>query len=245
MTRSGGDYDEMRKNHTTDAGLEAMVTGSADPDHPLGRMLMDLRESATGWPNPDRASEHVAAAVREARLNVQAPTSPTVTPTRRQSTRRRTVFSFLTSSLIGKILAGTVAFAATGGTLAATGTLPDPVQSVVADTVEVVGIHIPDPSDADDVIVVDEEPAVEEADHTEDAAEIADEEAVELEDADDEAELEDADDEAELEDEATIEDASDDGEIEEADHEAVVDDTSADDQADDEDEATDTEDASD
>ena len=203
MTYSGGNYNEMSKNHTADEGLEAMITGSPDPDHPLGRMFSDLRDSATGWPTTDKAADHIAAAVQEARLNVSAQASPAVMPTRRRRPRRRTVFSYLATSLIGKILAGTMAFAATGGTLAVTGSLPDPVQSAVANTVEVVGIHIPDPSDAEVVVVIDEAPEAEAADVVDEpggAVEAKDaEDAVELDEGD-EADLEDADEAVEVDD---------------------------------------------
>ncbi len=186
MTHSGGNYNEMSKNHTTDSGLEAMITGSPDPDHPLGRMLSDLREAATGWPTTDKASEHVAAAVQEARLNVSAQASPAVTSPGRRVTRRRTVLNFLATSLIGKILAGSIAFAATGGTLAATGSLPDPIQAAVANTVEVIGLEVPNPSEAEPATEIesfDVEEAVE-AHLSDEAAEAKDAvEAVEIEDA--------------------------------------------------------------
>jgi len=172
-----------------------MITGSPDPDHPLGRMFSDLRESATGWPTTDKAADHIAAAVQESRLNVTAQASPAVMPEGRRVPRRRTVFTYLATSLVGKILVGSVAFAATGGTLAVTGSLPDPVQSAVASTVEVVGIHIPDPSDAEAIVVIDEAPEADEAvvaDEASDAVEAKDaQDAVELADGD-EAALEDA-----------------------------------------------------
>jgi len=175
MTRSGGNYDEMGTNDFLDDGLEAMVTGSLDPDHPLGYLLGELRDSAMGWPAPDQAAEHVAAAVQQARLNVPAPalSGASMSPGRRTTTRRRTVIRFLTSTLIGKILAGSVAFAAAGGSLAATGNLPAPAQTAVANTVQVVGIHIPDPADDPIADSVDTPPADETADSS-DGSKVAD-----------------------------------------------------------------------
>jgi len=182
MTRSGGYYDEMRNDHTDDAGLEAMITGSPDPDHPLGRMLTDLKDSATGWPTSDQAAEHVAAAVHQARLNVPAPVAPkAAVPTRHRIPRRRTVFSFLTTSLIGKILVGSMALAATTGSLAATGNLPDTAQTAVANTVGVIGIQIPNPAEIDEAVETDEAPEVDEAVETDEAPEV--DEAVETDEA--------------------------------------------------------------
>jgi len=56
MNDTGGDFNEMSKNHANDAGFVAMITGSPDPDHPLGHMLNDLEESAMGWPSTVQVS---------------------------------------------------------------------------------------------------------------------------------------------------------------------------------------------
>lgn len=65
--------------------------------------------------------------------------------------RRRIMLTTFISSLLGKLVIGSVALAATTGGLAATGNLPDPVQEWAAERLDTVGIEIPGPNDhADD-----------------------------------------------------------------------------------------------
>ncbi|GMQ86096.1 MAG: hypothetical protein BMS9Abin07_1668 [Acidimicrobiia bacterium] len=178
MSRYGGDYDEMSKDQLLDDGLEAMITGSPDPDHGVGQALIELRQAAVSPPSSGQMSTHVSMAVQEALLNVPTPASSASTARRRPRTRRRRVFSALTTSLIAKILVGSMALAATGGTLAATGNLPDPVQTVVADTVDNIGINIPHPDDSvaqvdsDEAVEVDVAPEIDVAVETDVAPEI-------------------------------------------------------------------------
>ncbi|MGH8874594.1 MAG: hypothetical protein ACRDVM_05000, partial [Acidimicrobiia bacterium] len=60
--------------------------------------------------------------------------------------RRRVLRGALASGILAKLLVGSVALAAAGGAAAATGTLPDPVQSAVADLAGRVGIILPSPA---------------------------------------------------------------------------------------------------
>jgi len=254
MSDFGGYHDEMTHDCPLDEASEHMVTGRLDPTSPVGAVLDEIRGQVGTPPSPEAASAHLAAAVRESQLVKPDPASQ-LDRTRRHSQRRRRVFSFLTSSLLGKILAGSMAFAATTGTLAATGALPDPVQGVVADVVSVVGIDIPNPDDqavveepteaadteteSNDVEDPSEDPAVVDEtvdpDEDDDSAVVSDDDEA---DDDDVSAVVSDDDEADDDDDSVV--VSDDDEADDEDDEADDDDSavvSDDDEADDEDSA--------
>jgi hypothetical protein len=87
----------------------------------------------------------IAAAAARATTAAVASAGTTV----RRKRRRRLTLAGLTSGLTAKMLLGAVALAAVGGgAAAATGNLPDPIQSAVAHAAEQVGIDLPDPDDA-------------------------------------------------------------------------------------------------
>lgn len=61
--------------------------------------------------------------------------------------RRRAMLSTFLSTLIGKLLIGSVALAATTGGLAATDSLPEPAQVWVAENLKQIGIEVPNPGE--------------------------------------------------------------------------------------------------
>ncbi len=65
--------------------------------------------------------------------------------------RTRKMIGALFATMAGKVALAGAATAATVGSLGAAGALPGPMQSVVADTVSVIGFEIPDPDSASDV----------------------------------------------------------------------------------------------
>ncbi|MCJ7725534.1 MAG: hypothetical protein MUP76_04000, partial [Acidimicrobiia bacterium] len=94
--------------------------------------VRDVRKM-TQAPSTETAADHISAAAEAAR------TAPVIGPAAVRSTvprsRRRTVFASLISTLIGKILIGSMAVAAATAGVGAAGALPDPVQDFVDDHV--------------------------------------------------------------------------------------------------------------
>lgn len=148
MTSSDGYQDEMRDRSLSDQQIEALLTGDptgAEDLDSLAELLAELRGAVQVEVPAELAAAHVAAAAQAARhstVDAAAPRRETGTVPR---ARRRIVFSGFLSTLLGKVLAGSVALAAAGGAAAATGTLPDPAQSVVAEWAEGLGIELPSP----------------------------------------------------------------------------------------------------
>ncbi|MCB2224965.1 MAG: hypothetical protein KQH83_12415, partial [Actinobacteria bacterium] len=102
-----------------------------DPDTWAG-FLDDLQAMAAA-PGDEVAAVHVAAAA------AAVPSDPAATPGAARPTaplwRRRTVFTGLFSTIIGKVLAGTMAVAAATAGVGAAGALPDPMQDFMDDHV--------------------------------------------------------------------------------------------------------------
>ncbi len=174
MSVSGGNYDEMGTEHISDKEIEMILSGSVEPGSLLGDAIVELRDSVIEKPAGDLATLHIAAAVNEARLASQA-----VVPVRtvrrrpRHSVRRKAVFTAMTSSLIIRLLLGSLALAATGGTVAAaTGNLPDPIQAVVSEAADNIGIDIPHPDEVLESADVSDNDQVSEPADVSDSAEI-------------------------------------------------------------------------
>lgn len=150
--------DEM--GHVTDPSdedLERLLSGMAPAGDGLDDLATVVRDVRTAFMVvPNQALEDRVAV---ARLTIDKgdpavrPASNAHGPARQVSglpkwRRRRPVLASLFASLGMKITTGVAvaATAATGG-LAATGNLPDAAQSAVANVVEKIGVHIPDPAD--------------------------------------------------------------------------------------------------
>jgi hypothetical protein len=139
----------------SDADLDRLLAGKA-PAGPedvedLKSYFRDLKTRYVADPPPAIREAHLTQIMNAARLHTQH-MAPAPGPSRdtgrgrRPQWRRKIVFSSLFGSLIGKlVLAGVVAATAATGGLAATGTLPAPVQNAVAGAAGGVGINIPNP----------------------------------------------------------------------------------------------------
>ena len=136
----------MREFRPTDDELEAIVTGETDEFRSMSHTIELLRREMAASTPPDMAAGHVAMAAEAAR-EVPTRRPGSARSARRFLLRRRAALAAMTSGFLAKMMVGAVAFATVGAGAAATGTLPDPVQSFVAETVEHVGIHIPNPHD--------------------------------------------------------------------------------------------------
>ena len=137
-----GDDDVDRRISEHD--IETILTGGIPADPSLDALATLIRTSDFDETVPERvASRHVAAAASAAaRADHRLPTAAN------DGRRRRLLFRGALSGLTAKILFGTaVALAATGGA-AATGILPDPIQSVLADGASHFGIELPHPREA-------------------------------------------------------------------------------------------------
>lgn len=116
--------------------------GDTSEVDPLVAALTAVGDDLASAPVPDEVAErHLAAIVSLAAEH--AHTVPAVTAAATRPRRVRRVLG-LTAVKLG--LAAGVAAATTGG-LAATGSLPDPVQRVVSDGADRIGIHLPSPDD--------------------------------------------------------------------------------------------------
>ncbi|MFH2071650.1 MAG: hypothetical protein ABIJ75_02240, partial [Actinomycetota bacterium] len=81
------------------------------------------------------ASAHIAAAVGAAQVEASPGHHPARAASPRPLLRRRTVFTGLFTTIIAKVIAGTMAIAAATAGAAAAGVLPDPVQGYMDDHV--------------------------------------------------------------------------------------------------------------
>lgn len=159
MRPSGGNGDEMDMfRRLGDREVEDLLSGIApgeDGDlEDLVALIGELRAAGSLEPVSESLAErHVALAAEVARTfvgtsqTVQQPHRPVP---RLRERRRKLVLATLLSSLVGKIVVGSVAVAAATGGAAAAGVLPDPVQEVVADAASHIGIDLPSPADAHD-----------------------------------------------------------------------------------------------
>lgn len=162
MSSWDGYTDEMgHLPYPSDEDLERLLSGLAPADDGLDDLASLVRDVRSAYEAPAvRAVEdrHVLPIVAAAQLATDKG-DPAVRPASKAhgsagqtsglpKWRRRTVLSSLFASL-GTKVAG-VAFAATAaaGGVAATGNLPDAAQTAVANAVEHVGIHIPNPGGA-------------------------------------------------------------------------------------------------
>lgn len=132
----GDDVDGRISQHD----IEAILSGGVPTDPSLDALDALIRSADFTETVPESILfGHVAAAASAAARGDHRVTA--VIPR-----RRRLVLRGALSGLTAKILFGTaVALAATGGA-AATGILPDPIQSVLADGASHIGIELPDPS---------------------------------------------------------------------------------------------------
>jgi hypothetical protein len=147
MTSFDGNEDEM-STVLTDRQIERLLAGHPSPE--AGALMMFVEElRAEGQAHLDEilVTRHVAACTDAAHLARPLTTDRDVLRRRTRPSRRRRVMAAFTSSLLAKVLAGSVALAAVGGTAATTGNLPDPAQSAVAEAASRLGISLPSPED--------------------------------------------------------------------------------------------------
>ena len=123
-----------------DLDLESLLRGRAGPDLEQWEMFVgDLRRVASVQADASVAETHITAAAEVAR------TAPVVKPPAASTTpvlRRRTVFTGLITTIIGKVLVGSMAIAAATAGAAAAGVLPDPVQGFMDDHVLQQGLTV-------------------------------------------------------------------------------------------------------
>lgn len=231
-------YEMSRFDDISDTDLEAVLAGRVPgDDERLGDIARFARDLDEAYPLPSTEhceGAHVAAMLEAAQLvaakgdPVARPASKADGPVEQASglpkpRRSRVMKSLLGAPLWAKITASALVVLMSFTGVAVAGVLPDPVQGVVHDAADAVGIDIPDAvdeaaapvvgedvdesADVEDEAAVDEdadeatETDVEDADDADDDADEADD------DADEAREAETADDDA---DEATEADDSDD-----------------------------------
>ena len=145
MTSSGGN-ESMEANDWDIGELEAAIAGQPGADPMLVAFVAAVRSATNRSVRPSVQARHISAAAAAA-VHTTAPPSPT--PTVGVRWRRRLSLAGLTSGLAVKMMLGTAALAAVGGSAAAaTGNLPAPVQAAVSEAAGYVGIDLPDPSSA-------------------------------------------------------------------------------------------------
>lgn len=149
MRLPDGYQDEMRTFPPSDDEIEAIIASRSDESldgaHGALRQFLVLLETELTSASPYAASHIRRAAAAALGATDEAPQRASVG--KRFGLRRRAVTAALTSGFLVKMMAGAVAVAAVGGgAAAATGNLPEPVQTAVADALEVVGIHVPNPA---------------------------------------------------------------------------------------------------
>ncbi len=126
--------------------LEAAIAGAPGADPMLVAFVAAVRRAADRSVHPSIQTRHISAAAAAA-VHATAPPSPTTTVGVRW--RRRLSLAGLTSGLAIKMMLGTAALAAVGGSAAAaTGNLPAPVQAAVSEAAGHLGISLPDPAPA-------------------------------------------------------------------------------------------------
>lgn len=162
-----GDMDDNRHHLHGSAGegqdpLARLLHGAEEPttdaERRLAALLRTLRTEAAETPAPDVAERHLALIAEEAEKASHLHPTPVAAGSgasvgHRLAVRARRVLGL---TAVKVALAATAAAAATGG-LAATDSLPDPVQAVVAEVGERVGIRFPSPQDGEGPGRVDED----------------------------------------------------------------------------------------
>ena len=155
MSGFDGYMDEMGHFfEPSDEELDRLLAGmapAADGFDELAALVRDVQSAYSVTLDGTAEDRHVMPIVAAAQL---LEPQHTVAPRSRTRTgglpawRRRTVFGSLFASLTAKIAGVAVASTVAAGGFAATGTLPDPAQTAVANVVEKVGITIPNPDKA-------------------------------------------------------------------------------------------------
>lgn len=129
-----------------DDELRRLLGGGPIPaeDEQLAQVLRELRSALSSRPPEDVAEDHLAAITAAAADAAHG--APTVAPVGRLRRWGRRVSA---AGALKIATAATVAAAATGGGLAASGDLPQPVQERVSDVLSRVGITVPSGETAD------------------------------------------------------------------------------------------------
>jgi hypothetical protein len=143
MITTGGNEGDM--SIWSDDDFEAALQGT--PGAPAGLLALvgAVRTLAVVEPSSERARHHGAMAAAVARqVAWEGASSAAVSRTAKR--RRRLVLAGVFSGFWAKAALGAVALAAVG-TGAATGSLPDPIQSVVSDVAAWIGVDLPSPGD--------------------------------------------------------------------------------------------------
>jgi len=114
-------------DHLSDQDIEALLGGSAAPGHEAWSAVIDrIRREAAAPIDTTMAGTQVQQAARAAAA------ARAKAPRRRRSSRttlrRRTVFTGLLSTIVGKVVMGTAAVAVAAAGAGTAGVLPDPVQ---------------------------------------------------------------------------------------------------------------------
>jgi hypothetical protein len=129
----------MARERLTSQEIERLLAGRIGSNDPklgaLSRAVSDVRDAYSAKPTADIRAAHLAAMVSA--LGEASGVEPS------RSRRRR--FGF--AARVGTAAAGLVLVA--GGAMAATGTLPDPVQNAVSEAARAVGLHIPEGDEGD------------------------------------------------------------------------------------------------
>lgn len=142
-----------RSKRQTEERISRLLAGEGDStEEPLARFVDQLRSDSTapGSTGSDLISR-MAEETQKAAESAPGFTYKSPVRTLPPRWRRRIMLSTFLSSLAGKLLVGSVALAATGGGLAASGNLPDPLQAAAQDALAQINIEIPGPDvEADD-----------------------------------------------------------------------------------------------
>lgn len=120
----------------------------------LAAYLSELRDSLPEAPPADVAAQHLAAITAAAAEAAHSAPVTSCAPSSRPWGARVRRLAGLTAVKVA--IGATAAAAATGTGLAATGNLPDPVQQLVSDAADRIGIEIPAPADFPPTMLPDE-----------------------------------------------------------------------------------------
>ncbi len=164
----------------TDDQTEQILAGAPVEDRELTVLeafVEALRAEGARGVDEKVAARHVAAAAALARLAPDpAVDGAAARPGQSKLTnlRRKAVLGAFTSSLLAKILTGSVALAAVAGSAgAATGRLPEPAQAAVAEAASHVGLTLPSPEDEREAEQPESEELPEAAEHGQQVADLA------------------------------------------------------------------------
>jgi hypothetical protein len=143
MITTGGNEGDM--SIWSDDDFEAALHGAPGAPAGLLSLVGAVRTLAVVGPTPERVRHHGAMAAAAARQVAWEGVSGAAV-SRTAKRRRRLVLAGVFSGIWAKAALGAVALAAVG-TGAATGSLPDPIQSVVSDVAAWIGVDLPSPED--------------------------------------------------------------------------------------------------